>query len=219
MPVILFMKSFWEYFLDLLFPKTCVNCGAEGLYLCRVCEMKLKKNEVQLCPTCGKRSPFGITHQKCRVEFGLDGLISAVPYKEPLVRKLVEYCKYKFVSDITLTMSRMIYKEIQNLELLPYFQEFIQSELICLDLASLAKVKCSNEYLIRKRKTKAQAELSDDLRKLNVKSAFQTLANPGRKKFIIIDDVSTTRSTLSEACLALKKSGAAEVWGMTFAQG
>jgi competence protein ComFC len=222
--------------LDLLFPVVCLGCGDEGRYLCHACETKLKKNEVQLCAVCGSLSPFGLTHPNCKTEFSLDGLISAVAYKEPQVRKLVEFCKYKFISDITEVMAGLMAKEVQNLELVDYFKDFIliplplhqsrkrwrgfnQAELIASHFAIKLNFPQNNEILIRKKKTKVQAELKDDERKTNVQEAFQTTVNVQNQKFIIIDDVSTTRSTLSEACTALKKSGATEVWGITFAQG
>ncbi|HYC79745.1 MAG TPA: double zinc ribbon domain-containing protein, partial [Candidatus Binatia bacterium] len=125
MPVILFMKKFWKFFLDLLFPVVCLDCGREGYYLCRACKIKLKKNEVQLCPVCGKRSPFGLTHSNCKTEYSLNGLISAVAYKEPIGRKLVEFCKYQFVSDISEVMAKIISDEIEHLELQNYFSNFI----------------------------------------------------------------------------------------------
>jgi competence protein ComFC len=230
------ITSIREVLLDLVFPVACVNCRREGLYLCIPCQKNLKKNEFQLCAACGKPSPFGATHAACRTDTGLDGLISAVPYKEPLARKLVEYCKYRFISGITDSLAEMMATEIMNLEMQRHFRDFSlvplplhpskkrwrgfnQSELIATRLAYRLDMTMRPDFLVRQVKTKAQAELKDDERVKNVSNAFRATQPTKDRKIIIVDDVSTTRSTLTEACKALKSSGAAEVWGLTFAQG
>lgn len=222
--------------LDLVFPVLCLGCGAEGLYLCSRCARALKRDEFQLCPICGSKAPFGTTHPTCKTEFGLDGLLSAVPYKEPLARKLVETCKYKFVRDIAPILAQIMYEELLNQELSAYFKNWIliplplhgtrlkwrgfnQSELIAKKFSELSGIKLETNLLARKKKTKVQAELQDEERKINVQDAFVALTNLKNKNIVIIDDVSTTRSTLTQACKALKSAGAEEVWGLVFAQG
>jgi predicted amidophosphoribosyltransferase len=55
----------------------------------------------------------------------------------------------------------------------------------------------------------------------NIKGAFKCV-NPGAvkdKKIILIDDVSTTSSTLSECAKEFSKAGAKEIWGLVLARG
>ena len=224
------------HLLDLIFPIVCLNCGKEGLYLCKMCNAKLKRDEFQICPVCGKPNPFGATHIECKSEVNLDGLVSAVPYKEPLARKLVEHCKYRFISDIAPTLGQIIAEEILNLELTKSFENFTvvplplhpkrknwrgfnQSELIAIELNKHLNLRLDPTILYRKIHTKVQAELKDEERKTNVAGAFASDQNLSGRKILLIDDVSTTRSTLSQACLALKNNGASEVWAAVFAQG
>ncbi len=234
------LKVIRKHALDLLFPILCLECGLEGSYLCRRCTVTLKRDEFQICPVCGKKSPFGLTHPICRAQPDdgphLDGLISAAPYKEPLVRKLVETCKYRLVQDIAPILGGIIWEEIQNQELVEYFKYwtiiplplhgsrlkwrgFNQAELIAQKISELSGIPMRTNLLARLKKTKVQAELKDDERIINVKSAFSALQDLRGRKIIIIDDVATTRSTLNQACIALKQSGATEVWGWVFAQG
>ncbi|MBX4188163.1 MAG: hypothetical protein KW793_03450 [Candidatus Doudnabacteria bacterium] len=127
-------------------------------------------------------------------------------------------------------------EEIQNLELESYFRDFIviplplhptkkrwrgfnQAEFIANRFSQFFEQKIQTRVLLRKIRTKTQAELNDEQRINNVKNAFFCIEAMTGEKIIIIDDVSTTRSTLKEACIALKKAGAKEVWGVTFAQG
>jgi ComF family protein len=185
---------------------------------------------------CNKRSPFGVTHSKCRSPLGLDGLISAVPYKDDLARKLIEHLKYKFIPDISEILSRYMVEEIRNLELAGFFQEFImvpiplhpsrlrwrgynQSVLLAAQIQQALGMNVDASFLVRSKVTKTQAELEGQSRRENVKNAFNALGNVTRKKFILADDVCTTGSTLTEACKALKQKGAQKVWALTFAQG
>jgi competence protein ComFC len=223
-----------ENLLDLIFPVQCLSCGLEGKYLCLTCQLHLKRCEIQICPVCGKRSVFGLTHQNCCSKFSLDGLISAVPYNEPLTRKLVEHLKYQFIKDVALSLADVISEEVRNLEVVNYFQQFVivplplhttrlrwrgfnQAELIAEYISQNLSIPIEKDILTRSKKTKVQAELNDEDRIHNVKQAFT--AQPNSLRIILIDDVSTTRSTLSQACVALKSAGAKEVWGIVFAQG
>jgi ComF family protein len=231
-----FVKRLGLHFLDLVFPIVCIECRKEGQHLCKQCQVKLKRNEFQICAGCGSPSPFGLTHPICKPACGLDGLISAVPYKEPLARKLVEFCKYRFISGISEVLAEMIAVEVSNLELENYFEDFVivplplhptkkrwrgfnQAELIADQVSAFTGIAMRKDLLARRIRTRAQAELKDEERKLNVQNAFQTLSELNGMKIIILDDVSTTRSTLTEACKSLKSAGASEIWGLVFAQG
>jgi predicted amidophosphoribosyltransferase len=64
------------------------------------------------------------------------------------------------------------------------------------------------------RKTKEQKSLNSYHRRLNLKDAFR-IVDPAKikgRKVLIIDDISTTGSTLTELTSLLLKSGAEEVY-------
>ncbi len=67
--------------------------------------------------------------------------------------------------------------------------------------------------------TKSQIDLSAEERRENVSGAFYAKSiYVNQKSVIIIDDVSTTGSTLSECASALKLAGAREVFALTLAR-
>jgi ComF family protein len=190
---------------------------------------------------CGHKSPFGVTHQACRTPDGLDGLITCTPYKEPLSRKLVELMKYHYIADIAPILGGLVAEEILHQEMAGYFSGFTviplplhktrekwrgynQAQLMATAMARQIEtgggvaLPVKPHCLIRVRKTKVQAELADAERAANVMGAFLA-PNSVPERIILVDDVSTTRSTLKQACAALKKSGAQEVWAVAFAQG
>ena len=99
---------------------------------------------------------------------------------------------------------------------------FNQAELI----ARLAARQCSprleaaTDVLERRRDTISQVGLSREERIANVRDAFG-VANPGRvagRSVIVVDDVMTTGTTLSECARVLKQAGAERVWAATVAR-
>jgi ComF family protein len=73
--------------------------------------------------------------------------------------------------------------------------------------------------LKRTRKTKQQALLADRAaRHANVAGAFEARHSFEGKTVLLVDDVTTTGSTLSAAAEALKSTGAASVIGLVFAR-
>jgi len=74
--------------------------------------------------------------------------------------------------------------------------------------------------LIRQRETISQVGLSRDERIQNMRDAFR-VADPGRvrgRNVVLVDDVMTTGTTLSECSRVLKKAGAKKVWAATAAR-
>ncbi len=71
--------------------------------------------------------------------------------------------------------------------------------------------------LLRTRKTKKQRTLSSNERKENVSGAFRCTTNLDGKNVLLVDDVLTTGSTLSECSKVLKGAGAEKVFVLAFA--
>ena len=79
--------------------------------------------------------------------------------------------------------------------------------------------------LIKKRNSRNQAQLSLNERRGNLKDCFsfknedEALKALRGKKIIIIDDVTTTGSTLEEISQVVKKKNPKEIWGLVLAHG
>jgi len=93
------------------------------------------------------------------------------------------------------------------------------------ELAKILSVKTKINFLcaslVKARKTLPQTQLKRSERLSNVKGSFQwedIKYNLKDKKVILVDDVFTTGSTLSECARVLKKEGAKEVGCLTVAQ-
>jgi ComF family protein len=220
-------------FLDLVFPILCLECGAEGSYVCARCAFRLSTlTKEQVCAACAKPSPLGRTHPACD-NGALDGFIHALRYKDPVVRKLVESIKYQGIHDLGPAAGQLMIQEILNQGLERHFSDFVllplplhpkrlrwrgynQSELMGREAARLLHIPCRPELLAKTRHSKAQATLNKRQRQENQIGAFQAGGAAGLK-ILLVDDVATTRSTLTEAARALKKAQAQAVWALTLA--
>jgi ComF family protein len=99
---------------------------------------------------------------------------------------------------------------------------FNQAELIARAAARhlTVKVQVAPDVLVRHRETVSQVGLSREERMENMRDAFRVV-DKGRvagRAVILIDDVMTTGTTLSECARVLKKAGAERVWAATVAR-
>jgi len=96
---------------------------------------------------------------------------------------------------------------------------FNQAQILAEELTNNIKLPVSNQ-LIRIKHKQAQAKLGEADRKNNLQGCF---AWRGEKltgqNIIIIDDVTTTGSTLNECAKIVKEVGAGEIWGLVVAKG
>ncbi len=99
---------------------------------------------------------------------------------------------------------------------------FNQAELIAGAAAKhfAPKLEVASAVIVRRRETISQVGLSREERIENMRDAFR-VSDPGRAKgrsVILVDDVMTTGTTLSECARVLKRAGAKRVWATTAAR-
>lgn len=224
--------------LDLIFPKKCVGCGRMGKYVCIDCEIGLWEEE-QICPLCTRNSRYGLKHKYCKKPWSLDGLTCFWAY-EALAKKLITKAKYYYFYDYLKELTI----ESGQLTMRPEFKElwwfldqkpivtcvplhpkrfkergFNQAEIIARHLAKIYDLRFTN-LLQRTRDTSQQVGKSREERLRNLEGAFSVLEASilNRKSVLLVDDVWTTGTTLSECAKTLKQSGARSVWGLVLAR-
>jgi len=230
-----------EPLLDIFYPKFCLSCKKEKVYLCADCFSKIEIFQSPYCPYCGLRSFNGLickNHKKA-----LKGFVSATPYNQEIVKKLIDNLKYSFVKEIAKTLALLMFKFLKENPEIEFFKNpdgfilipvplhkrrlcwrgFNQSEEIAKELSPLIKIPIKNDLLFKIKPTKPQVGLQKEARIKNIENSFLVNKNKLKlilnKKIILIDDVATTLSTLEEAAKTLKKAGAKEVWGIAIAHG
>jgi len=232
------LSSLKDFLLNILYPKFCFGCNREGNYLCNDCLGTLGISEYQYC-LCEEplRIPESGKCAKCQSR-KLNGLYFSLPYKNPLVRKLIHQLKYEpFVKDLSKELARLIITSFSLMEKNNSFSDYIltfvplhekrlrergfnQAEEIAKELSRLLEIPLINS-LTRTRETLSQVDLSEAERKYNIKDAFLVKDKNiiKGKKILLVDDVYTTGSTMEECAFFLKLAGAKEVWGVAVARG
>jgi ComF family protein len=172
----------------------------------------------------------------CEPEFG-----RAVSFGEHEgdLRSLVHLLKYESVIPVASVLGRMLASAIA--ELLPGCGDtpplivpvplhkskrsergFNQAELIARAAVKRLPqpIEVAAGVLVRQRATISQVGLSREQRIANMSDAFR-VRDPRRvqgRTVIVVDDVMTTGTTLSECARVLKKAGAERVWAATVAR-
>lgn len=210
----------------MVFPRTCVGCGAPGRFLCDRCRPQLLS--VAMCPVCGRGLEGWSVHPGCSSRLPLDKLVICGAYEGSLA-KAIRSVKYDFtfaiVEELASLLSRSILPEWRQgrATLVPVplhksrqsWRGFNQAELLALGTAELNGLGVSGS-LVRSRETPPQVGLGAGARHGNVAGAFR-VANCVPPYCVLIDDVTTTGATLGECAKALRSAGARRVDGLVLA--
>lgn len=198
------------HLLDLIFPKTCLECGREGRYICEDCLAKVVKGRV------GREAASIFKYQG-------------------VIRKAIIALKYKYSLEIAKELAEACTKELvsgrlpTNPVLVPIpmhwrrenVRGFNQSLEVGKLIARNMKWKFEPDLLIKKRSTNPQVGLRGQVRRSNLLGTFAVspnVSNLRHSHIILFDDVYTTGSTLKEAKNELNRAGIGKIWGLTIAR-
>ncbi len=208
-------QAFKKLCLNLLFPKRCPFCDKViGFTECKICEND-RNNSYNNIHAPISHDKFNLNN----VRFSYAPLLHNDFTKTMLHRlkfngelHLIEYCIYLMASNIKLCNKNMEYdyivcvptkgKEHKNRHNIPL--------ILANSLTKHIDVPFNNNILIKVKNTQRQTSLDAQSRRENVKNAFgvNEKIDINGKKFLIIDDVLTTGSTINDCARALKEKGA-----------
>lgn len=213
------MYTFLEKILTILFPTQCIICENEGSDLCENCVMS-----------------FGIHKPQ-----NYDWTISLWNYRDPNVEKLMRYIKNNPNERIAKILAHELVKkiiseriktapftDIRNAVIIPIpigraryrSRGYNQSLLLARPLAKTLKRKLFTGILIKAKQTKKQGTTKSRSERLeNLKHSFSVKFHEKvrHRDVVIVDDITTTGSTLSEARKTLLAAGARSVVAVTIA--
>lgn len=217
--------------LDFIFPRLCVGCDQEGSWLCTDCYGSIDHIVGRGCPSC---NPL-VNGAYCCLHGDsiLTGLVSVEGVHRGILRRAVHALKYEGVRELGQALGCLLKRQLLPFDLLADAQVvpiplhwrrlhergFNQAELIAYSLAP--KIVC--RALQRQRYTLPQVALNAERRRHNLRGAFIVKAKYAAdligQRIILVDDVTTSGTTLRRAAELLKQLGAKEIWGATITRG
>ena len=216
------MKSFLNTLFDVIFPSICISCKKNKGFLCQSC--------IIISPSSEKESA--------------DWIFPIFDYRHPPIKRAIWLLKYKGKKDIAYIFAEIMYErileELADLYKLENFKNpilipiplslkrlrergFNQSLLICKKLIEIDKntnLTLEKDILIKPKETEHQAKIENREKRLkNILGSFsvKNIEKIKGKNIILIDDVTTTGATLTEARKILKKAGAKKIIAFTIA--
>ncbi|MCQ4769094.1 MAG: phosphoribosyltransferase family protein [Clostridiales bacterium] len=202
--------------LDLLFPPRCVFC-----------RRLLHRGEEDICPRCQQELPWALGAEAEQTGEFFSLCASPLWYQDQVRASFHRY-KFKGVRGYSRTYGRLVAQCVQDhlagrYDLITWVplsrarlrQRGYDQAMLLASAAALALDDVAAETLCKVRDTEAQSGLgkNDASRRANVLSAYQ-VTDPALvegRRVLLIDDIVTTGSTLSECARVLRTAGAADV--------
>lgn len=201
------MIKFLSQLLDLIYKRRCYFCGSskENTIMCSRCIEK-----IELLPT------------KILKHIDSIPVFCAMVYQKE-IQKLIRGIKYHNQKELPFFQAKLMYDYWRKLSVsdekfvivpVPLFEKrekkrkYNQMMLVAQEFSKLTGYKINSEIIKRIKDTKPQYKLSKKEREENLKEAF--LCNPEcykGEKLLLIDDILTTGSTMSEMIKTLQSSG------------
>lgn len=193
-----------------LFPEYCYLCKKEGSPLCIKCLTTFPK-------VIDTPYPF---------------ITSLYSFRNPSLKKIIHAIKYFHRKDLIIPFVQSIVDEItkQNAhssciiipipmpQLRKYMRGYNHAEYLAKHIAKQVNLAINTSLLARNKPKKRQVTTKSRSERINNQhNAFKVEGNVQGLHIILIDDVSTTGSTLREARAVLLKSGAITVEAYTIA--
>jgi competence protein ComFC len=235
-PAYFLYKLFWNA-LDWVFPPSCGGCGLLGERWCDTCRSSVGRLDDPLCSRCGQKiilsqSGQDDTCMECQaVQPEYTALRSVCDYSGAARKAVI---RLKFGRDIGLgealsnemiqTALRLNWP-IDLVTCVPLSQRrrrergYNQAAMLARPLAFALQRPFRPQALFKTHEAPSQVGLSARERHTNVIGVFKANESMATSRnILVVDDVTTTGSTMNACARALLDAGAQKVFGLTFAR-
>lgn len=214
-------KGLFHGLLDLLFPPRCVFC-----------RRLLREGERTICDDCEKKLPYTTRSDAVSTGGAFEKCVSPLLYEGVVQNSLLRFkfagrtnyagCYGRMMADCVKNHLAGCYDLITWVPLSArrkkkrgYDQAMLLALATALELEDVAL-----ETLRKREDTPAQSSLKGSERRGNVAGVYETVCPEliAGKRILLIDDIITTGSTLSECSKVLMEAGAAQVVCVTLAK-
>lgn len=214
------IRSIFNRFL----PPACLLCGGHAhAALCAGCRADLPWHSAPACPVCALPSPEGRVCGAClKRPPAYDRTRAALAYAFPLDR-LIPHLKYRGRLAVAPALADCLAASLDDaprpdcLTPMPLHparlreRGFNHAGEIARGLAQRLDLRLDAALCRRVRDTPPQMRLPLDMRRRNVRGAFECDAAVSGLHVAVVDDVMTTGSSLDALAQSLKRAGAREV--------
>jgi len=224
-----FYRLFWDL-VDFIFPPICGGCQEVGVRWCESCQRKTNIITAPICEICGQKNLHRIC-QRCKTHPPRFTAVRAWAEYDGPIRNAIHDMKYRknigLGNSLAMHLKDLFQGNQWSIDLVvpvPLGNErekqrgYNQADLLARPLAFNLQIPYNPRTLMRVRETQSQVELSLVERQKNLRGAFQTQNRVEGKNIIVIDDVTTSGSTLEACASALLYAGANSVYGLTVAR-
>ena len=220
-----------RYAIDLVFPIHCSGCGREGGIICEECAGSLPRLNPPYCRKCAAPGIDGMCQWCLQYPRDFESLRAPYLFEGP-VRESIHALKYRGVRAAAGTLAGLMSSYLErnpvNADVLvpaplhPHRlrnRGYNQSALLARDIGKRLDLTVREDLLKRVINASPQVEAQRrDERRSNVAGNFACASDATGLTVLLIDDVATTGSTLSECATVLKEAGASRVYALTLAR-
>ena len=217
--------------VDLVFPIYCAGCGRDGGIICEPCADGLESLVSPYCQICAAPGVSGVCRWCLELPRGFESLRSPYRFEGP-VREAIHALKYRGVRAASETLGTLMTQHLRRnavradvLVPVPLHRSrlrsrgYNQSALLARQIGRDLQLPVREDILVRLRNARPQVETqTQEERRTNVSGNFACNVDASNLTVLLIDDVATTASTLSECAAVLKNAGASSVHALTLAR-
>ena len=237
--------KFLETIIKLIFPPKCVLCEKiveQDNTLCEKCWEKIKFIKEPFCDKCSSPLEYKVSDKvicanciknkppyiKLRSAVVYNSFSSKIIFRFKFYDKI--YLK-KFMAKTMIQSASDIIDKIDVIISVPLhkkrliFRKYNQSLLLANEIGKITNKKVIYNFLLKNKNTIPQAKLNQKDRIKNLKGKFlinpiylQEIEKYKDLNFVLIDDVITTGSTITECIKTLNNAGIKNVYVITFAK-
>jgi ComF family protein len=198
-----------ENILNIIFPKSCLNCGKQG--------------EGYICSSCFSLAKTNLHIEETQNEI-YDYFIYLDDYKKDIRTKMLALKFYnkayiaEYFAELIIKSNKInsFLKNFDSIIPVPMFKNkknlrgYNQTELVAKILSKKLDIPIDTNYLVKAKENKTQSLLKVHEREENVKGVFEINSKSTlniNTSIILIDDIFTTGATIRECSRILKESG------------
>ena len=218
--------------LDWLFPPKCGGCNLTGTRWCPLCQAKVNQIAPPYCDKCGKNLPQVGLCNHCkenppRITAARSWAVFGGPIREA-IHQLKYYRNIALGDAFSLQLTNILLTSDWEIDIITPVplgvarlkeRGYNQASLLARPIALRLNLPYLPKVIIRTRETQSQVELTLKQRKMNVAGAFKAnQEDVAGNNILLVDDVTTSGSTLDSCADALFRAGANKVYGLTLAR-